>query len=154
KRPGAVDRETAAGAAAVAREPGEDLPLCRGPDPLHLAQPSCLDGVAQLVRRADAELAADGNEPLRREADEAGEGDERRLDFTLELLEPGEASRLDELLQPPLDPRPDPAQLAHPTRADELGHRRTRLAHELGGPPVRAHRVVPRAGEVEEGCVA
>ena len=47
---------------------------------------------------------------------------------------------------------PGPMPRSSRTRpvAHELGDRRARLAHELRRTPVRAHRVVARAGEIEQ----
>ena len=85
---------------ALAREAREDLSLGLGPDPFDVAQAARFRRGAQLVRGADAELAAERDHPLRPEADEPAERDELRLDLALELFELGEATGLDELDEP------------------------------------------------------
>ena len=104
----------------------------------------------QLVRRANPERAAERDHALRPEADEASECDELRLDLALELLQLGEPAGRDELRQPALDAGPDAAQLARTSGPDELVDGDARLADELGGATICAHRVVARAGQVEQ----
>ncbi len=87
------------------------------------------------------------------EAHEPAERDELRLDFALELFELGDAAGLDELDEPALDPRADPAQVPDAPRSDELGDRRPRLADQLGGAPVGADGVVAGARQLEQGGV-
>src|SRR5204862_2335843 len=108
-----------------------------------LAQAPGLGGRAQILDRAHAERAPDRDQPLRPDAEEAAQRYELWLDLALELLELGQPAGRDELFQPSLDPRTDPAQLAYAPDPHELTNRRARLAHQFGRPPVRAHRVVP-----------
>ena len=70
---------------------------------------------------ADAERPRDLDRAFRAEPEIAPEADERRGELALELGQLLDLARLDELAQPRLDPRADPAQLAHPPVAHELG---------------------------------
>ena len=138
---------------ALARESREDLSLGLRADPFHVAQAACFCGGAQLVGRADAERAPERDHALRSEADEPAERNELRLDLALELLELGDATGLDELDEPALDPRADPPQVPGSPGSHELGDGRPRLADQLGGPPVGAHGVVPGACQIEQSGV-
>ena len=62
----------------------------------------------------------------------------------------GDLARLDELAQPRLDPRADPAQLADAALPHELRDRRGRRADQLGRAPVGARGVRPGARELEQ----
>src|SRR5581483_11847976 len=148
-----VEQEPPAPLRPLAGEPGDDLPLGVRADAARLAEPPRLRGCAQVVRRMDPELLAERDHALRSETDEPSERDELRLDVALELLELGETSRRDELLQAALDARADAAQLADASGAHELCNRRARLAHELGRAAVRAHRVVTGTCEIEQAGV-
>ena len=53
----------------------------------------------------------------------AAEADQPGRELALELRELGDLPRLDQLAQPRLDPRADPAQLAHPAGPHQLGDR-------------------------------
>ena len=132
------------------RESREQLRLRLRPDPGHLPQPPFRGGRAELVHGPHAERAPDLDRALWAEPEQPTEPDELRRDLALELVQLRDPSRLDELPQPRLDPGADPAQLAHPTGADELGNRRRRLADRLGRAPVRPRRVRARPGEVEQ----
>ena len=68
----------------------------------------------------------------------------------LELVELGDAPRLDELDQARLDRGPDASQVPDATAADELAHRGRRRAQQLGRPAIRTDAVVARTGEVEQ----
>src|SRR5204862_4122591 len=81
---------------------------------------------------------------------ETPNSDELRLDLPLELAQLGDLARLDELSKPRLDAGSDPAQLPHPSRADELRHGRLRRADELRRAPVGASAVVAGSREVEQ----
>jgi hypothetical protein len=61
--------------------------------------------------------------------------------LALELRQLGDLTRLDELVQPRLDPRTDPAQLARPASPHELRDRERRDADRLGGAAVGAAHV-------------
>ena len=103
----------------------QPLTICASvfqPDPLHGPEPSGRRGLAQLVRRADVQRPCDLHRALRPEPDVASEAHQVRRQLALELRQLRDTARLDELPQPRLDPRPDPAQLAHPPGADELRH--------------------------------
>ena len=80
----------------------------------------------------------------------ARDADELRQRLGLELPQLGQLARLDELLQPRLDPRADPGELADTPGADELRDVGRRRADQLGRPAVGAHGVVTRPGEVEQ----
>ena len=134
----------------LASEAREDLLLRRRPDARCLAQPAGCSRLPQLVRRADPERATERDHALRPETDEAPECDELRLDLALELLQLDEPAGRDELRQPALDAGPDAAQLARTPGPDEILDRDARLADELGGAAICAHRVVPGAGQVEQ----
>ena len=128
----------------------EKGPLGLRADPGHLAEPACASRVAQLVRGADAEHTRELGHPRRAHPDEAAEAHELRLHLALELLELGDPSGLDQLLQACCDSRSDTTQLLNPLSADELVDRRPRLADRLRRATVRTGRVTPRVGEVEE----
>ena len=83
--------------------------------------------------------------------EQARHPDELRQRLRLELLQLRQLAGLHQLAQPLLDPGPDPGELAHATRADELRDVRRRRADQLGGAPVRADGVVPRLVQVEQG---
>ena len=134
----------------ASREGGEELRLGLRPDPGHLPQPSFRRGRAKLVDRPHPERLPDLHRALRAEPEQPPEPDELRRDLALQLVQLREPPRLDELPQPRLDSRPDPAQLAHPTGADELGNRRGRLADRFRRTPVRARRVRARPVQVEQ----
>ena len=84
------------------------------------------------------------------EPEVAAEADELGRELALELRQLGDLARLDELAQPRLDPRADPAQLAHPPGPHQLGDRHRRAADRLGGAAVGARRVRVRVGELEQ----
>jgi hypothetical protein len=130
----------------------EDSPLRLRPDPGGGRQPSSTCRLAKLVGGGHSERAADLDHPFRPDAEEPSEPDQLRLHLALELLELGDASRLDELAQARGDAGPDPAQLLDPAGGDELGDRRLRLANRLGGAAICTRRVVAGARQVEEGC--
>ena len=132
------------------RQRGQQLRLRLRPDSRDALQPSRGSGLAELVHRPHSERAPDLDRPLRPEAEQPPEADQLRRDLALQLVELCDPPRLDQLLQPRLDPRPDPAQLAHAPRPDEIGDRRLRLADHLGRAPVRPRRVGVRARELEE----
>ena len=109
------------------REPCEALVDPRSrlrPDPGHAVEPACRGRFAQLRQRPDPERVPDLAHPLRRDAEQRRNADELRQRLRLQLVQLGDPSRLDELAQPRLDPRPDPAQLAHATLAHERSRRR------------------------------
>ena len=91
---------------------GQELRLLLRADPRHLLEPSGCGRLAQLGRVADAERLRDQHRLLRPDSEVAPEADEVGLHFALELLQLGDLAGLDELLQPRLDARPDPAELA------------------------------------------
>jgi hypothetical protein len=84
------------------------------------------------------------------EAEIATEADETRRELAFELGQLGDVARLDELAQPRLDPPADPAQLAHPAGAHELGDGDPSRADGLGSAAVGAGRVGVRVAEVEQ----
>ena len=120
------------------------------PDPRHGPQPPGRRRLAQLVGRADAERPRDLDRALRAQPEVAAEADEVGRELALELRQLGDLAGLDELAQPRLDPRADPAQLAHPPGPHELGDGDRRGADRLGGAAVGAGRVGVRVGEVEQ----
>ena len=90
-------------------------------------------------------------ERLAPEAEIATEADEAGRELALELGQLGDVAGLDELAQPRLDPAADPAQLAHPAAAHELGDRDAGArADRLGRAAVGAGRVRVRVGELEQ----
>ena len=133
-------------------ERGDQLGLRLRPDPGHACEPSLCRGLPELLGGAHAESAPDLDRTLRAETDEPPEPDELGRDLALQLVELGDPPRLEELAEPRLDPRADAAQLADAAGLHELRDRRLRLADQLGGPPVGAHGVGARFGEVEQGC--
>ena len=132
------------------RQRGQQLRLGLRPDSRDALQPPGGSCLAELVHRPHSERAPDLGRPLRPEAEQPPEPDQLRRDLALQLVELCDPPRLDQLLQPRLDPRADPAQLAHAPRPDEIGDRRLRLADHLGRAPVRPRRVGVRPREVEE----
>ncbi len=121
------------------------------PDTRHGPQPARGRSLAELVGGAHAERPRELDRALRPQAEIAAEPDEVRRELALELRQLGDVARLDELPQPGLDPRPDPAQLTRPPGPHQLrdGHRRA--ADRLGGAAIRAHRVRVAVGELEQG---
>ena len=100
-----------------ARSPG------RSPSPRAAVRPSAAARSSSAVRTPSSR--AERDHPLRPEPDQPAERDELRLDLALELLELGDPPGLDELARAARSmPGPDPAQLAHAPRTDELGDRR------------------------------
>jgi hypothetical protein len=87
---------------------------------------------------------------LRTQPEVTAETNEIGRELTLELCQLGDGARLDELAQPRLDPRPDPAQLARPPRPDKLRNRERRSTDRLGGAAVGAGRVRVRLDELEQ----
>ena len=132
------------------RQRRPQLALGLGPDPRHLLQSSGLGRLAQLRERADAEHASDLEHALDRDAEEAPEPGELRRDLALELLQLGDLAGLDQLDQPPLDPRPDPAQLAGAALAHELGDRRRGRPDQVGRAAVRPRCVRACARQLEQ----
>ena len=133
------------------RQPGLDLRRRLRADPGHRVEPPGRRCLAQLGQRADPERVAELSHPLGREAQQPCHPDELRQRLRLELLQLRQLAGLHQLAQPLLDPGPDPGELAHATRADELRDVRRRRADQLGGAPVRADGVVPRLVQVEQG---
>ena len=132
------------------RQRRPQLALGLGPDPRHLLQSSGLGRLAELRERADAEHASDLEHALDRDAEEAPEPGQLRRDLALELLQLGDLAGLDQLDQPPLDPRPDPAQLAGAALAHELGDRRLGRPDQVGRAAVRPRCVRARACQLEQ----
>ena len=71
--------------------------------------------------------------PAGPESEKAAEGGELRGCLLAKLLHLGEASGLDELTEPRLDPRADPSQLADAADPDEVGDRQGAAA--IRSPP-------------------
>ena len=87
---------------------------------------------------------------LGREPEQARYADQLRERLGFELPQLGELARLEELLQPGLDPGADAGQLADTTGTNKLGDVDGRRSDQLGGPAIGAHGVVARPGEVEQ----
>ena len=151
----AVQQETPRGLwLAFALERGTELRLGLRPEAAHAAHPSLADRVAQLRCGSHAQRTPELDCTLRSEPEEAAEADQLRLDLAFELARVRDVAGLDELPQARLDSRPDPAELAHAAGAHELGHRSVERTDQVGRAAVRAHRVVPGAGEFEQRRVA
>src|SRR5207248_1107754 len=118
--PGPVQEQAAARRRARSLERVPDLRLGRRADPRHLAETAGRRSLAQLLGGADTERAPEVGHALRPEAGQAPEPDELGLHLALELVDLGQAARLDELAQPQLDCGPDPPQLPHAAVPDEL----------------------------------
>jgi hypothetical protein len=108
-------------------------------------------GLAQLLGRTDPERPRDLDRALGAQPEIAAEADELGGQLALELLELGYPARLDQLEQPRLDARTDPAQLANATRPDQLRDWDRRAANRLGGAPVGPRGVGIRVGQLEQG---
>ena len=119
-------------------------------DSRNFLEPSSVRRRPQLVERPDAQRLADLHRLLRAQAEHPADADEVGRDALLELLQLVQLAGLDELAQPRLDRRADAAQLSDPSRADEVGDRDGRLAHELRGAPVRTDAVAVRARQLEQ----
>ena len=149
--PGAVEQQPAPRPRlGLAGERLEQPRLGLRPDPRHGPQPARGRRLAKLVGGADAERPRELDRALRAEPEVAAEADEIGRELALELCQLGDLARLDELAQPRLDPRADPAQLAHPPRPHQLRDRDRRAADRLGGAAVGAGRVRVRLGELEQ----
>jgi hypothetical protein len=121
------------------------------PDPRHAAEPSFRGGLAQLGQRRDPECMAERAHSLGRDAEQRRDADKLRQRLCLQLVELGEPAGRDELAQTRLDSGPDPGQLLSPSLAHEGCHVGRRRADQIGRAAVRAHRVVARAVQVEQG---
>ena len=151
QRPAAVEQERLRGGRLhLARQSGAQLALRLRPDARHLLQAPGLGRLPQLSERAHAEHSADLQHPLDRDAEEAPEPGELGRHLALELLQLCDLARLDELLQPPLDPRADPAQFADAALPNELRDRRRRRADQVGRAPVGPRRVRPGTRQLEQ----
>src|SRR6516162_2073202 len=112
----------------------ERLAQLRGalrPHPGDVLDPSALDRLAQLRRRSRTERAPGRDGLLRRQTEVAPEPDESRLDLALQLARVRDLAGLDELAQPRLQARPDPAQVANLPAAHEVDNRRRQCADQL-----------------------
>ena len=136
--------------APFAPEPLEDPPLRLRPDSRNRRQSSSARRLAKLVGGRHTERAADLHHSFRSDPEEAPEPDELRLHLAFELFELRDVSGLDKLAKARGDAGADAAQLLNPSRGDELGDRRLRLADCLRGSPIRSRRVVAGARQVEE----
>ena len=134
----------------LSRQRRTQLALRLRPDPRHLLQPSRVSCLAQLRKRAHAEHASDLEHPLDRDAEEPSEPGQLRRDLALELLQLGDLTGLDQVEQPPLDPGPDPAQLAGAALPYELGDRRRGRADQVGRAAVGPRRVRLGARQLEQ----
>ena len=105
---------------------------------------------AQLRERVDPERVSELAHPLCREPEQARDADELRQRLRFELPQLGQLARLDELPQPCLDPGADAGELADAPGADELCDVGRRRADQIGRTAVGAHRVVARAGQVQQ----
>ena len=129
---------------------GQDLRLDLRPDPGHGPQPPGRGRLAELLRGADAERPRDLDRALRGQPQVAAEPDQAGRQLALELGELRDLAGLQQLLEPPLDPGADPAQLLHATLAHERVDRRRGAADQLRGAPVRADRVGIGLRELEQ----
>jgi hypothetical protein len=125
------------------------LALGLRPDPRHLLQPSAVSRLAQLRERADAEHPPDLEHALDRDAQEACEAGELRRDLALELPQLGDLAGLDQLAQPPLDSRPDAAQLAHSSGAHQIDDGHGKGTHQVCRTAIGARSKRTRIGELE-----
>ena len=112
---GSAAARAAAAARPRGRAPSSSCASVFGPMPGHAAQPPGGRGLAQLLGRADAERAGDLDRALRARGRGSGprptrSGASSRSSSSSSAI----VARLDELAQPRLDPRADPAQVAHP----------------------------------------
>jgi hypothetical protein len=148
---GAIQGQPAARLEPRALERGQDLGFGRRADPGDLPETAAGGRVAQLVGVRHVQRVPDLHEPLRREADEAGQPNELGANGCLQLVELREPPGLDELAEARLDRAADSGQFPDATTAHEAGDIRRRRADQLGGAPVRAHAVEARARQVEQG---
>ena len=150
ERPGAVQREASMFASRGRLQTLEDPSLGLHADSRNLAQPSGGDRLPELFEVADPERPCDLEHPLRCDTQQATEADELDAHVLLELSKLGDIARLDQLLQPAGDPRPDAPELLYDAFPDELLHGHRRRADGLRGAAVRARRVAVGAHELEE----
>ena len=104
------------------RERFEQLGLDLRADAGHGRQAPGRCRLAELLRGAHAERAGDLDRPLGPEPEIATEPDEAGRQLALELGELRDVAGLDQLAQPRIDARADPAQLADATRPHQVGH--------------------------------
>ena len=132
----------AAGARRLAAAPRQ-LRAPSRPDPGHLARrpPRAASRSSASVRTPSARPIS--THPLRPDPRNRPSADQLRRDLALELVQLRDLAGLDELPQPPLDPRPDPAQLAHP--ALRARARRPARASRGSGRPRAGTRALCRA---------
>ena len=113
--PRAVEQQPRCGRGSASRaSASSSLRLGLRPDAGHVAQPARRRRRAELLRRAHAERPRDLDRALRASARGSGRGRRARARARARARQLGDLAGLDELAQPRLDPRPDPAQLAHP----------------------------------------
>ena len=125
----------------VAGERVEELRLELRADAGHAAQPPGGRRLAQLLGGPDVERLRDLDRAPRGQPEVAAEPDQPGRQLALELGELRDVAGLDQLAQPRLDARADPAQLPHPPGGDEPRDRDRRIADHVGRAAVRADRV-------------
>ncbi len=145
-----IEQEPAACPRSPAPEPLEDAGFRLRADARYRLEPTGERRRPELVGRPHVERAPDLEHSLRADAEQPPEADQLRLHLALELVELRDRARLDQLAEAGGYARSDPAELLHASGPDELGHRCLGLSHGLGRAPVRARRVAPGAGQVEE----
>jgi hypothetical protein len=87
--------------------------------------------------------------PARAQPEVAAEADEAGHELVLELGQLGDVAGVHQLAQARLDPRADPAQVAHAPRPHQIGDRDRRGADRLGRAAVGAGGVGVGLGELE-----
>ena len=131
-------------------EPGFDARRRLRPDPGHRRERACGRGFPQLRHRPNPERVAELPHSIRREPEQPRDADELRQGLVLQLAQLCEVARLDELLQPAFDPRPDAGELARPSRPHERLDVGGSRSDQLGGATIRAHGVGAGPVQVEQ----
>ena len=138
-------RRACAGARVELLERREHAFLELGAEPAHGAQALRERGLAQRLRRVDAELGVQQPRALRAEAGQARDRDQARRELRAQLLRRGDRAGLHQREDLFLERLADPRQLRRTALTRERADRHGRLAHGLGGAAIGEDAMHDRA---------